>query len=106
MNCAATPPGFAAGDVTEVEAVLQQLAAREDGPYVMRMAREPGKREARYAHLFSGEPSGAAEYAGTAGAGEPEAQAGGRLQQLEERVAALEAEVSALKRLLEDPTAS
>jgi uncharacterized protein YceH (UPF0502 family) len=93
-------------DVTEVEAVLQQLAAREDGPYVMRLAREPGKRESRYAHLFSGEVSGGVEHVATAGAGDVEAQAGGRLQQLEERVAALEAEVSALKRRLEDPTAS
>jgi uncharacterized protein YceH (UPF0502 family) len=72
----------------------------------MRMAREPGKRESRYAHLFSGEPSGAGEYAGTATGDDAKPQAGGRLQQLEERVAALEAEVSALKRRLEDPNAS
>jgi uncharacterized protein len=93
------------GDVTEVEAVLDQLARREDGPYVVRLPREPGKRESRYAHLFSGEVSAAGEYAGTA-VGDPQAQAGGRLQQLEERVAALEAEVSALKKLLDGPTSS
>ncbi len=94
------------GDVTEVESVLNQLARREDGPYVVRLPREPGKRESRYAHLFSGEVSDAVEHVATAGAGAAEVQAGGRLQQLEERVAALEAEVSALKRRLEDPTAS
>ena len=94
------------GDVAEVEAVLNQLAQREDGPYVVRLPREPGKRESRYAHLFCGEISGADGYPGTAAGGDAEAQAEGRLQQLEERVTRLEAEVSALKRLLEDPTAS
>ena len=27
----------------------------EQGPYVVKLPREPGKRESRYAHLFSGE---------------------------------------------------
>ena len=39
-------------DVTEVEAVLKNLAERADGPFVVRLAREPGRRESRYAHLF------------------------------------------------------
>ncbi len=34
---------------------LEQLANREDGPFVVGLAREPGKRENRYMHLFSGE---------------------------------------------------
>ncbi len=42
-------------DVHEVESTLQQLAQREDGPFVVRLPREPGRRESRYAHLFSGE---------------------------------------------------
>lgn len=93
-------------DVTEVEAVLRQLASREDGPYVLRLAREPGKRESRYAHLFSGETSGAGEYVGAASDDGPEPQSGGRLQLLEERVATLEAEVSALKKLIDELIAS
>ena len=40
-------------DVTEVDAVLAALAER--GPYVVKLPREPGKRESRYAHLFGGE---------------------------------------------------
>ncbi len=44
------------GDVEEVERLLDGLAARQDGPYVVPLARAPGQREARYAHLFSGEP--------------------------------------------------
>jgi len=99
------------GDVTEVEAVLGRLAQREDGPFVVRLPREPGKRESRYAHLFSGEPGGEAgaggEHDNAAGSApaEPGSTAGGGLQLLEQRVAALEAEVAALKQLVEDLTA-
>ena len=39
-------------DMAEVESTLENLATREDGPYVIRLAREPGKRESRYMHLF------------------------------------------------------
>ncbi|MCK7240949.1 YceH family protein [Enterobacter kobei] len=42
-------------DMQEVEQTLEWLAAREDGPYVVRLAREPGKRESRYMHLFCGD---------------------------------------------------
>ena len=42
-------------DMPEVEQTLENLASREDGPYVLRLAREPGKRESRYMHLFSGD---------------------------------------------------
>lgn len=42
-------------DVNEVEAELARLMSREE-PLVAKLPREPGKRESRYAHLFSGEP--------------------------------------------------
>jgi uncharacterized protein YceH (UPF0502 family) len=42
-------------DVEETERVLQTLAQRDDGPFVARLPREPGKRESRYRHLFSDE---------------------------------------------------
>ncbi|MGR8930118.1 MAG: YceH family protein [Gammaproteobacteria bacterium] len=42
-------------DVKHVEAELASLMAREE-PLVVKLPREPGKRESRYAHLFSGEP--------------------------------------------------
>lgn len=42
-------------DMEEVENTLERLANREDGPFVARLAREPGKRESRYMHLFCGE---------------------------------------------------
>jgi uncharacterized protein len=40
-------------DVQEVEGVLDRLMNREDGSFVARLAREPGKRESRYVQLFS-----------------------------------------------------
>ena len=91
------------GDVSEVEAALAALAQREDGPFVVRLAREPGRRESRYAHLFSGEIADAAE------ADSPQAPAiapagmhaaDTRIEQLERRLADLEAEVAELKRQL------
>ncbi|EWH11711.1 hypothetical protein DS2_02770 [Catenovulum agarivorans DS-2] len=42
-------------DVGQVEACLNELANAEDGPFVVKLAREPGKREHRFGHLFSGE---------------------------------------------------
>ncbi|MEA2080260.1 MAG: DUF480 domain-containing protein [Pseudomonadota bacterium] len=42
-------------DVHEVESTLAQLMERDDGPFVVRLPHEAGKRELRYAHLFSGE---------------------------------------------------
>lgn len=42
-------------DTADVENALEHLATREDGPFVARLPREPGKREHRYMHLFSGD---------------------------------------------------
>jgi len=42
-------------DLNEVEAILQKLAEREDGPFVVKLPRQEGFRESRYAHLFCGE---------------------------------------------------
>ena len=44
-------------DVTVVEGALQALADREEGPLVVRLPREPGRRESRYRHLFGNEPA-------------------------------------------------
>jgi uncharacterized protein YceH (UPF0502 family) len=92
------------GEVAEVDAVLVQLARREDGPYVVRLPREPGKRESRYAHLFSGEVSGAEDLE-TSGQAAPDSagpSTSGRLSEVEQRLAELEAEVSSLKQLVGD----
>jgi hypothetical protein len=41
-------------DAGEAEAALEALAHREAGALVVRLPREPGRRETRYAHLFGG----------------------------------------------------
>lgn len=40
--------------VAEVESVLEGLVEAERGPLVVKLDREPGKRESRYMHLFCG----------------------------------------------------
>ncbi|NVK40380.1 MAG: DUF480 domain-containing protein [Oceanospirillaceae bacterium] len=89
-------------DVQQVERVLQKLAERDDGPFVVKLAREPGKRESRYAHLFSGEVS-AADLAPASSTATAELD-DDRLSQLEEDVASLRNEVAELRALLEDLT--
>lgn len=42
-------------DVAEVESVLKELEERAGGPFVACLPREPGRRESRYMHLFSGD---------------------------------------------------
>ena len=41
-------------DISSVEGFLDELAGREPAPYVVRLARAPGAREPRWAHLLSG----------------------------------------------------
>ena len=86
-------------DVEEVESVLKQLMERADGPFVTRLAREAGKRESRYAHLFSGEvPLQEANSSQDAGAAEQlAAPRTGRLDQLEQLVGELTQQVKELE---------
>lgn len=42
-------------DVSDVEQTLDTLMSRAEGPMVMRLAREPGKRESRFMHMFADE---------------------------------------------------
>jgi uncharacterized protein YceH (UPF0502 family) len=71
----------------EVEATLNSLITREPDPLVKRLPRQPGQKEARFAHLLSGEVS---IYAA------PEEVAPTRTRG-NDRVAALEAEIETLK---------
>jgi uncharacterized protein YceH (UPF0502 family) len=88
-------------EVADVEAALEGLRMREDGPFVVRLAREPGRRDSRYAHLFGGlvadvapqgeEPSPVAATIPTAAS---------RIDRLEQEVSELRAELAELKRQL------
>jgi uncharacterized protein YceH (UPF0502 family) len=93
-------------DVGEIESALHALASRQDGPVVVRLAREPGRRESRYSHLFGGAVQGAADEPVEAGA--PGDRAGsqgaaGALRRgpqdasLEDRIATLERVVEQLQ---------
>ena len=93
-------------DVNEVESALAGLARREDGPFVVRLPRQAGRRESRYAHLFGGEVAGAdAGGAEEASRDVPAVADSARdsLESLAQRVARLEAEVAELKLLLGAP---
>lgn len=85
-------------DVQEVEATLERLMERSDGPFVARLPRQPGKREARYAHLFSGDVE-ATEAADELESGAPLPRSDReRLERLERQVAELAREIEELKR--------
>ncbi len=84
-------------DISSVEAFLAELAARPAGPLVVELPRLPGARENRWAHLLSGTPVIEAA---------PEARADteipvGELAALKARVERLEADVEALKMLVQ-----
>jgi len=85
-------------EVGQIDAALESLSSRADGPFVVRLPREPGRRESRYAHLFSGavtiltptedsstDPSLASEPAPS------------RLERLEEEVRQLKEELKSIK---------
>ena len=87
-------------DVGEVETELEELATRPDGPFVARLEREPGRRESRYMHLFSGEaPPFVDEEPRAVRAGSSAAPASSSADA--ERIAALEAAVAALRQELD-----
>ncbi len=98
------------GDVTEVEAALRRLSERDDGPFVVQLAREPGRRDSRWAHLFSGPVAGGGEERHSSDArvahassipttetAFPDMRQEERLERLEDEVRALRAELNALK---------
>ena len=94
-------------DLDEVDQTLQVLGAadRGEGPMVVQLERQPGRKEARYAHLLCGEPDLEVE---AAGEGPVESAAlevrteNERLAALEEEVAALRCELAALRQAFEE----
>ena len=93
-------------DVNETENVLRGLSERNDGPFVVQLAREPGRREARYAHLFGDEDidtvaSVATEPTTLAIAKPGDAESSDRITQLEDLVLELQEELEAVKARVE-----
>lgn len=91
--CSFTEPG-------QIETVLQDLATREDGPFIVTLPRQPGQSAPRHAHLFCGRPEAAAVSAPPVET-PASAAADGSTAGLEQRINELCEEVTALKQRLD-----
>jgi len=101
-------------DLSAVQSTLERLAARSttdesgnpsSGPLIIILPRQPGSREARYAHLLGDPPdlsslSSARSSGATDGASEAHPSASGPTTT--QRIASLEAEIASLTTALED----
>jgi uncharacterized protein len=79
-------------DLADLQGVLESLMARQPEPLVARLARRPGQKEVRYAHLLSGDPP-----ADAPGTTEEPAVPPRRAVVEDDRVAALERTVEELR---------
>jgi uncharacterized protein YceH (UPF0502 family) len=80
------------GTIADIETTVDGLMARQPAPFVARLARQPGQKEARYAHLLSGEVAADPSPPQPASAATSE----------HDRVAALEATVEEMRKELAD----
>jgi uncharacterized protein len=88
-------------DVSEIEQAVEEMMTRPEGPYIVKLARQPGRRESRYAQLFTGpvtmglagDEGESDEAVGVTGSHERRASVN---VMLVERIAALEATVAGL----------
>ncbi len=89
-------------DISAVEAFLQELAERPEGPMVVELPRQSGARENRWAHLLSGTPAIEETRAEATAAAESSADVSvGEIAALKAKVARLEDEVDGLKSLVD-----
>ncbi|MCA5003670.1 YceH family protein [Sphingobacterium bovistauri] len=79
-------------DIEEVQNILNKLA-EEEVPYIKLLPKRPGQKEARYVHLFT--EFNEEEYENAVVS--ISSNSNGQVQQLEERVASLETELSKLR---------
>ena len=85
-------------DLEQVQSALQQLMRREP-PLVKLLPRQPGTKEARYAHLLSGEIE---SWAVPAAAVDVVSSDGKRITQLEEEIASLKRDIAELREQMRD----
>jgi uncharacterized protein YceH (UPF0502 family) len=88
-------------DVDAVHSALQHLMKREP-PLAKLLSRQPGTKEARYAHLLSGDVEAEPAHRPLAVEHPPQWRSDERIAQLEEEVAGLKSEVSVLRQLLDE----
>ena len=79
-------------DVSEVEQTLEGLMQRDDSAQVIRLPREPGRRESRFMHLLGDEP----DQPQAADASEEQGELAARVATLEQQVAALQTQLTQL----------
>jgi uncharacterized protein YceH (UPF0502 family) len=87
---------YAFSSLEEIEQTLNGLAARDSEPLAVRLPRQPGQKEARYAHLLSGE----IDIEQLAGVSEPErkrSSGGDRIADIERQMEALRTEFETLR---------
>lgn len=84
-------------DASTVEAYLDELAGWPAGALAIKLPRQPGMREQRWAHLLCGAVIPAAPDASDSPAEDP-----GRIAALEERVARLERELAAMQARIDE----
>ena len=83
-------------DISAVEAFLEELSSRAEGALLVELPRLPGARENRWSHLLSGQPAIESHVGGRA-----MLAAGPEIDELRSRVESLEAEVAALREMVE-----
>jgi uncharacterized protein len=84
-------------DLESLEACLTRLMEREPEPLVKKLARQPGTKESRFAHLLGGE---VADESGAAAAEPVERRGDDRAARLEDRVRELEEQVADIRKQL------
>ncbi len=87
---------FAFAESSEVERVLEKLAEWPGQALALRLPRQPGQKEARYAHLLAGEPQLEATIE-THGTAPPT-----RIAQLEQHIEQLQSDFDQLKRRFDE----
>lgn len=88
-------------DTSTVEGYLEELAERSSGALALRLPKQPGSREPRWAHLLCGEVA-ISEYAISGASG---SRRNGADEDLEARVAQLETDIIELREQLQDALA-
>ena len=84
-------------DVAEVDAALESLLTRSDGPFVARLPREPRRKDHAWAHLFGGPVESVAQDTVPPSREAPRASREDAVATLERRVDELERSLAAIK---------
>jgi len=88
---------FAFGDPSETESVLDKLAEWAGQSLVAKLPRQPGRKEARYTHLLSGEPKMESFSESAPTAAHPT-----RIAQLEQEIQRLRSDLDQLRQRFDD----